>query len=68
MWEINQVRALCTLPAADLNYKLELKRSSIEEIREAVGTMKKLGGKHKGRISACEMELKKREKDEQRKD
>lgn len=67
MREINQVRTLCTLPAADLNYKLELKRSSIEEIREAVETMK-LGGKHKGRISACERELKKREKDEQSKD
>lgn len=54
------VKGLMTLPADDLNYRSILLRSSAKEIEEAIDRMIESGGKHKGRIKACEKELKRR--------
>lgn len=54
------IKGLMTLPADDLNYRSVLLRSSIKDIEEAIDRMIESGGKHKGRIKACERELKRR--------
>lgn len=54
------IKGLMTLPANDLNYRSVLLRSSIKDIEEAIDRMIESGGKHKGRIKACERELKRR--------
>lgn len=54
------VRGLISVPASDLNYRSILLRSSIKDIEEAIDRMIESGGKHKGRINACERELKRR--------
>lgn len=54
------VKGLMTLPADDLNYRSILLRSSVKDIEEAIDRMIESGGKHKGRIKACEKELKRR--------
>lgn len=54
------VRGLISVPASDLNYRSILIRSSVKEIEEAIDCMIESGGKHKGRIKACERELKRR--------
>lgn len=54
------VRGLISVPASDLNYRPILLRSSIKDIEEAIDRMIESGGKHKGRINACERELKRR--------
>ena len=54
------VKGLMTLPASDLNYRSILLRSSIKDIEEAIDRMIESGGKHRGRIKACEKELKRR--------
>jgi len=56
------VHALSSLPATDLNFVVCLNRATKEEISQALEIMKSRDGKDKGRISACERELKKREK------
>lgn len=56
----DNVKGLMTLPADDLNYRSILLRSSIKDIEEAIDRMIESGGKHKGRIKACERELKRR--------
>lgn len=58
----DNTRSLCQLPSTDLNFVSCLNRSSNEEIIKAIETMKSSNGKHKGRIKACERELKKRER------
>lgn len=54
------IKGLMTLPADDLNYRSILLRSSVKDIEEAIDRMIESGGKHKGRIKACERELKRR--------
>lgn len=62
MWEIRPVHTLCTLPASDLNFRSELEEASSENIKEAIEIMKKSGRQHKGRILACEREMRRRER------
>lgn len=66
MFGIHPVHALCTLPATDCNFRSALERASGEHIREAIEIMKTNGGHHKGRISACERELRRRKRNEKR--
>ena len=56
----DNVKDLMYLPADDLNYRTLLIRSSAKDIEEAIDRMIESGGKHKGRIKACEKELKRR--------
>ena len=58
----NPVHALASLPATDLNFTSCLQRATDNQIRLALKTMRNRDGKDKGRIKACEMELKRREK------
>lgn len=58
----NNVRALTSLPATDLNFVSSLKNATSEEIESSLEVMRNRDGKDKGRIKACEMELKRREK------
>ena len=62
MYQTDQVHALTSLPATDLNFTSCLQRSTQNQIRLAMETMQKRDGKDKGRIKACERELKRREK------
>ena len=56
------VYALTSLPAEDLNFKSELARATGLQIAMAVEVMKNRDGKDKGRIAACERELRRRAK------
>lgn len=56
----DNVKGLMSLPADDLNHRQILLRSSVKDIEEAIDRMIESGGKHKGRIKACEKELKRR--------
>lgn len=58
----DNTRSLCHLPSTDLNFVSCLKRATNDEIIKAIDIMKSSNGKHKGRIKACERELKKRER------
>lgn len=60
MYEVNIVHSLSTLPATDLNFTSALQRATIEDIEQAIETMKASKGQHKSRIKACERELKRR--------
>ncbi len=60
--EIDIVHSLATLPANDCNFKSSLERATNEDIEKAVQKMKENGGQNKGRITACERELRKRRK------
>lgn len=62
------VHALVTLPATDGNFKSRLGRASENEIEQAIAQMKKSGGSHKSRITACERELRRRVKKNAKKD
>lgn len=64
MFEVDNTYSLCTLPSTDLNFTSCLNCATDEEISKAIEQMKMSGGKHKGRIKACERELKRREKGE----
>jgi len=55
------VSSLCQLPATDGNFESALKSASIVEIQRAIFEMRNRNGKDKGRIAACERELKRRE-------
>ena len=61
MYQTDTVHALTSLPATDLNFTSCLQRATDNQIRLALETMRNRDGKDKGRIKACEMELKRRE-------
>lgn len=62
MIKTDTVHALTSLPATDLNFTSCLQRATQNQIRLALETMRNREGKDKGRIKACEMELRRREK------
>ncbi len=57
------IKSLVTLPATDLNFTADLKRATSNQIRIAVETMERNGGKNKTRIVACKQELKRRDRE-----
>ena len=61
MVETDTVHTLTYLPATDLNFTSCLQRATENQIRLALETMRNRDGKDKGRIKACERELKRRE-------
>ena len=63
MIEADPVHTLTSLPATDLNFTSCLQRATDNQIRIALETMRNRDGKDKGRIKACERELKQRNKD-----
>ena len=63
MIQTDTVHALTSLPATDLNFTSCLQRATDNQIRLALETMRNRDGKDKGRIKACERELKQRKKD-----
>ena len=62
MIETDPVHTLTSLPATDLNFTSCLQGSTQQQIRLALETMRNRDGKDKGRIKACQRELKRREK------
>ena len=60
---VDVIKNLCTLPATDLNFTADLKRATPRQIALAIETMKNNGGKNKSRITACERELKRRDRE-----
>ena len=60
MIDTDQVHTLTSLPATDLNFTSCLQRATDNQIRLALETMRNREGKDKGRIKACERELKRR--------
>ena len=62
MIHTDTVHALTSLPATDLNFTSCLQRATQNQIRLALETMRDRDGKDKGRITACERELKRRAK------
>ena len=62
MFDESTVHTLTSLPATDLNFTSCLQRATDNQIRLALETMRNRDGKDKGRIKACERELKRREK------
>lgn len=59
---IDVIKGLVSLPATDLNFVADLERATENQIRLAIETMERNGGKNKGRIAACKRELKRRDK------
>lgn len=59
---LDTVHSLSSLPATDGNFKSALSRATDAEISQAIFDMKSSGGQHKGRITACQRELRKRMK------
>ena len=62
MIQTDTVHALASLPATDLNFTSCLQRATHNQIRLALEAMRNRDGKDKGRINACERELRRREK------
>ena len=62
MFDESTVHTLTSLPATDLNFTSCLQRETDNQIRLTLETMQNRDGKDKGRIKACEMELRRREK------
>ena len=62
MIKTDTVHTLTSLPETDLNFTSCLQRATQNQIRLALETMRNRDGKDKGRIKACEMELKRRDK------
>ena len=60
---LDTVHSLSSLPATDLNFISVLNRSTDEEISQAIDVMENSSGQHKGRITACKIELRKRMKE-----
>lgn len=56
------VHCLSSLPCNDGNFLSALNRATDEEITIALDIMATTGGQHKGRITACQRELRKRKK------
>lgn len=59
---LDTVHSLSSLPATDLNFISAMNRATDDEIEKAIEIMKANGGSHKGRILACERELRKRKR------
>ena len=57
------VHCLSSLPASDGNFLSALSRATDEEISKAIDVMENSSGQHKGRITACQRELRKRMKE-----
>ena len=55
-----QVHTLTSLPASDINFVSCLKSATNLQIEMALEVMQNREGKDKGRIKACERELKRR--------
>ena len=66
MIQTDPVHTLTSLPATDLNFTSCLQRATQNQIRLALETMRNRDGKDKGRIKACDMELKRRNKDDRK--
>ena len=62
MIHTDTVHALTSLPATDLNFVSCLKGATDLQIEMALEVMRNREGKDKGRIAACERELKRRNK------
>ena len=62
MFDESTVRTLTSLPATDLNFTSCLQRATDNQIRLALEAMRNREGKDKGRIKACERELKRRDR------
>ena len=62
MYNADPVHTLTSLPATDLNFTSCLQRATDNQIRLALETMRNREGKDKGRIKACERELKRRDR------
>lgn len=56
------VHCLSSLPVTDANFISVLNRATDEEINKAIEVMENSSGQHKGRITACNRELRKRMK------
>ena len=56
------VHCLSSLPCNDGNFISALSRATDDEISQAIDVMENSGGHHKGRITACKRELRKRMK------
>ena len=63
MIETDTVHALTSIPATDLNFVSCLKSAANLQIEMALEVMRNRDGNDKGRIKACERELKQRKKD-----
>ena len=59
---MDNAHSLSTLPCNDGNFKSVMNRAADDEIAKAIEIMKANGGSHKGRILACERELRKRKR------
>lgn len=59
---VDVVHCLSSLPATDGNFLSVLNRATDAEITQAIQNMESSNGKHKGRITACQRELRKRSK------
>ena len=59
---LDAVHSLSSLPVDDLNFIFVLNRATDEEISQAMNVMENSSGQHKGRITACQRELRKRMK------
>ena len=59
---LDTVHSLSSLPVDDLNFIFVLNRATDDEISQAIDVMENSSGKHKGRINACQRELRKRMK------
>lgn len=62
MIQTDTVHALTSLPATDINFASELQKKTSLQIKLALEVMRNREGKDKGRIKACERELKRRDK------
>ena len=62
MYQTDTVHTLTSLPATDLNFTSCLQRATQNQIRLELETMRNRDGKDKGRIKACERELRRRGK------
>ena len=62
MIKTDTVHALTSLPATDLNFVSCLKSATDLQIEMALEVMRNREGKDKGRINACDRELKQRVK------
>lgn len=61
MIQTDTVHTLTSLPVTDLNFTSCLQRATDNQIRLALEAMRNRDGKDKGRIKACERELKRRD-------
>ena len=59
---MDTVHSLSSLPATDGNFISVLNRATDEEISQEIDVMENSSGQHKGRITACQRELRKRMK------